>query len=98
MTTDICSKNHGGNAQSTAANAKTNKKRDAARILALLEAVGASTCDDVETALGMSHQTCSARFSELKRAGLIEPTGKRKTRTGCPATAWGVVKKVEVES
>ena len=93
MTTDICSKHHGGNAQSTAANAKTNKTRDAARILALLEAVGASTCDDVEMALGMSHQTCSARFSDLKRAGLIEPTAKQKTRTGCLAMAWRKVKR-----
>ena len=86
--TDICTNHHGGNAQSEAANKITNKSRDRARILAHLATVPDATCDEVEVALGMNHQTCSARFSELKAAGLIEPTTRRKTRTGAMAMAW----------
>lgn len=47
-----------------------------------------ATCDEVEAALGMTHQTASARVHELMRAGVIEPVGKRKTRSGRGATVW----------
>ena len=88
MNTDICANRHGGNAESVAANKATNKERDAKRILALFEWHGHATCDEAEIQLGMSHQTCSARFADLKRAGLIEPTTRRKTRSGRWAMAW----------
>ena len=42
-----------------------------------------STCDEAELALGLSHQTCSARFRELTRRGWLSKTlEKRKTRSG----------------
>lgn len=93
MKPDICANRHGGNAESVAANRGTNKKRDAARILAALEYIGACACDEVEVLLCMSHQTCSARFADLKKAGLIEPTNRRKTRSGRWAMAWRKVKR-----
>lgn len=92
MKTDICANRHGGNAESVAANNGTNKKRDFYIILNRL-AVLDGTCDEVERELGMSHQTCSARFADLKRDGLIEPTTRRKTRSGRWAMAWRKVKK-----
>ena len=85
---DICTSHHGGNIFSIAANHQTNKRRDTARIIDHLRTVPNSTCDEAEIALAMNHQTCSARFSELKRDGLITPAGRRKTRTGSSAQVW----------
>lgn len=54
-------------------------------------------CDEVEVLLGMKHQTCSARFRDLKLCDppLIvkarTPEGKHirhGTRSGCTAGAW----------
>jgi predicted ArsR family transcriptional regulator len=87
---DICSRRHGGNPMSQAANRHTAKGRDRSRIIAHLRTVPNATCDEVEQALGMNHQTCSARFSELKMEGAIYPVTKRPTRTGCNAQAWAV--------
>lgn len=51
--------------------------------------VNGATCDEVEVALGMSHQTCSARFADLKDIGSITTLGVvRRTRTGARAIAW----------
>lgn len=87
---DICENNHGGDAQSAEAHGRTNKDRDRARIVEYLRTVNDATCDQVEVALGMAHQTCSARFSELKRDGVIVKAGRRETRTGCTAQAWAL--------
>lgn len=85
---DICANRHKDNEFSCTANAKTDKNRDRARILAYLTTVRDATCDEVEVALGLNHQTCSARFSELKMSGDIWATTKRPTRSGCMAQAW----------
>lgn len=90
---DICANRHGGNQQSQAANARTNKERDAARILELLHECGDFTCEEASQHLKMPYTTASARFSDLKRAKLIEPTVRRKTRSGCTAMAWRKVEK-----
>lgn len=87
-TQDICANRHGGNALSASANRVTDKKRDMVRILNHLLFVDDATCDELEVALNLSHQTCSARMADLKRAGHIFPTVKRKTRTGSLAQAW----------
>ncbi len=89
---DICASHHQGNAHSIAANRATAKNMDRAKIVAYLRTVTDATCDEVEVALAMSHQTCSARFSELKRNLTIEPSAYRKTRTGCIAQAWRLAK------
>jgi DNA-binding transcriptional ArsR family regulator len=36
------------------------------------------TCAEIETALELSHQTASARLSEMKKFGLVEDTGERR--------------------
>jgi predicted Rossmann fold nucleotide-binding protein DprA/Smf involved in DNA uptake len=42
-----------------------------------------ATCDEIEVALGMRHQTASARLRELELAGRIEKTSyRRPTRSG----------------
>ena len=87
---DICARNHGGNECSKQANRVTAKAKDRNRIIAHLLFGTDATCDEVEIALEMNHQTCSARFSELKREGIIVPTVKRATRTGCKAQAWRI--------
>lgn len=87
---DICAQRHQGNANSVSANERKrqSKASDRAAILALLRRSPGLTCDAVEAQLGMSHQTCSARFSEMKRAGTIKPAGSAPTRSGCRATTW----------
>jgi len=92
MNTDICENRHGGNAESVEANNGTNKDGDSRNILCLL-ALHDYTCEEAEEVTGMSHQTCSARFADLKRLGLIEPTMRRKTRSGRWAMAWRKVKR-----
>lgn len=63
------------------------KAIDRSRILAAIKRKP-QTCDDLEVRLGMSHQTCSARISEMQRVycgmpACIKRSGKkRKTRSG----------------
>lgn len=47
------------------------------------------TCDEVEVALEMPHQTASARITELRDLGRIVSIGRRKTRSGRGANVWG---------
>jgi hypothetical protein len=89
---DICAGRHGGNPESVAANPRSDTKaRDQAAILMELERCGerGATCDELEWQTGLSHQTCSARCSELKASGdvVTKPVGwnayeKRRTRSG----------------
>lgn len=46
------------------------------------------TCDEIEEEIGMIHQTCSARCTDLKKMGFVKTSGfKRLTRHG----AWASV-------
>jgi hypothetical protein len=86
MDDDITRNYHGGNPQSQAANQRTNKLRDRARVTRYLHPLGlrGATCDEAIVALDLDHQTCSARFSDLKKDKVIFETGeKRLTRKGC---------------
>ena len=48
-----------------------------------------ATCDEVEVALSMRHQTASARVNELMEAGKISDSGvRRRTRSGRKAIVW----------
>jgi hypothetical protein len=61
------------------------------RVYELIEMAGqvGRTCDELEAATGLVHQTCSARVTELKHAGRIVDSGlRRRTRTGRGATVW----------
>lgn len=63
-------------------------KYDRVRILRAIVASGntGKTCDEIEVELGMSHQTASARMTDLADDEHIERTTvRRKTRSGRPA-------------
>ena len=48
-----------------------------------------ATCDEVEVALGMLHQTASARIRELVQlACLVDTGGRRRTRRRRPAAVY----------
>jgi hypothetical protein len=50
------------------------------------------TCDEVEVALKLRHQTASARVRELAIMGRIRDSGRRrKTRSGRSAVVWEYV-------
>ncbi len=90
MTDDITHNYHGGNPESLEANRRTsrNKDRDRAWIVKFLmeRAAHGATCYEAEVELGLLHQTCSARFSDLKKDHVIAPNGQRRpTDTGSPA-------------
>lgn len=71
---------------------KPDKKRLQAMIIGYLRTCGAAgaTCDQMEVALNLSHQTCSPRVNELMKAQKILPLTdyKRMTRSGRRATVW----------
>ena len=59
------------------------------RCLTALENAGPMTADEVAEVLGESVLSIRPRFSELKRNGLILPTGeRRKNISGRPAVVW----------
>jgi len=87
---DITRNFHGGNPESVIAKELSRKtaERDRGWITRLTTRMGqyGITCDEAERMLGLSHQTCSARFSELKRDGILLPTlFTRRTRHNAPA-------------
>ena len=89
---DICANNHKGNPHSVAANAKihVDKRPMREKIYDLIAHRQHPTCEEIEIALGLKHQSVSARISELKRAGRIIITGERETLSGCMAATYGV--------
>jgi hypothetical protein len=60
------------------------------KVLAVIEARGehGATDDELEQALGMRHQTVSARRRELYLLGEIRTVGERRTRSGRLARVW----------
>lgn len=47
------------------------------------------TCDEAEIALGLSHQTCSARLNELvARSDIVDSGNRRPTRSGRKAIVY----------
>lgn len=51
-----------------------------------------ATCDEVETGMGLLHQTAAARLRELELAGRVRKTEqRRKTRSGRSATVYRAV-------
>ena len=74
---------------------KDKAPADASKILAYIireDRPKGATCDEIEVALSMSHQTASARVRDLFKAGSIRDSGiRRNTRTGRKATVWEAV-------
>lgn len=51
--------------------------------------VGGATCDEIEVALDMRHQTASCFITVMGKKGMIENSlEKRKTRSGRDAIVW----------
>ncbi len=62
-----------------------------AKVLAHIVSCGVrgATCDEVEVALRMTHQTASARVNELKgRHAIVDSGNRRPTRSGRGAAVW----------
>lgn len=74
-------------------------ERDATLILAYIKRVRGATCDEVEVALNLSHQTTSARCADLKnKLGLIVDSGeRRRTRSGRKAAVYVAETKGEMK-
>jgi hypothetical protein len=68
------------------------------RVLQHVIAIGSRgvTCDEVELALNMRHQTASARLRELFLANVIKVIGSRQTRSGRSANVY-VIQPVQME-
>jgi len=50
---------------------------------------GGATCDEIESALGILHQTASPRVRELAQKSYIHDSGvERRTRSGRQAIVW----------
>lgn len=70
-----------------------------ARVLAEIATRGGATCDEVEVALDLRHQTASARVNELAEEGKIADSGaRRKTRSGREAIVWVVTSAMSLAS
>lgn len=48
------------------------------------------TCDEIEQAFGLRHQTASARLRELELSGHLRKTDQRRTRSGRMARVYRV--------
>ena len=71
--------------------ASSHAQSDAERIAEFISQRGeiGATTDECEVALGLSHQTASARMRSLQIKQRIMDLGeRRKTRTGCNAVVW----------
>lgn len=61
------------------------------KILRVLAERGPSTCDEVEVALNMRHQTASARIRELAlQCRIVDSNVKRFTRSKRKAIVWAL--------
>lgn len=95
---DITKRYHGGNEHSKKANEIAHKYKIGAR-QRILEELGNTSwhgelglsCEEIEDATGLSHQSCSARCSELRREGKIKIVGERKTRSGAMAAVYQAI-------
>lgn len=72
---DISAGKHKGNAQSKAANLKVSKTESREQVMYVLLHYGASTCKEIAQKLGKPMHYVSGRITELKKLGMVEPTG-----------------------
>ena len=67
--------------------ASTDRAKRIVEVTELLRASASGlTADEAAEAMGVGQATTSARFNDLKRAGMVAKVERRPTRTG--ATAW----------
>lgn len=81
---DICERNHKSDPHSTEARRSIDASEIRKKVLDYIKSCGehGAICEQVEQALQMSHQTASARCSELKAQRLVEVRGSRNTKSG----------------
>ena len=61
------------------------------KVLAMLKRLQGATCDEAQTLLNMTHQSCSPCFTWLSKDGQIYDSGQRRvTRSGRKAIVWRV--------
>lgn len=61
----------------------------AAKVYRFIVVSGGATCDEIEWATGMRHQTASARVRELAdKKQIKDSTLRRRTRSGRQAIVW----------
>jgi hypothetical protein len=80
--------------RAAAESVRTTAPIQQAAVLAYLAQCGpqGATVDEIEEALGLRHQSASARMTEAVRMGLAEDSGeRRRTRSGRTAAVWVVV-------
>lgn len=85
---DITSRYHKGNKNSIEAGESIDKASMRREIMGYITACGpgGATCEEIEFALNMRHQTASARCTELKALGRVEVIGTRLTTSGRSAS------------
>ncbi len=99
--TDVTARYHGGDEFSAEAFEQTpeqRRRRDRARIERSIREDGPATCEALEERLGLSHQTCSARISEMRRGGDLVEVGRAATRSGRSARVHQMADLVAAES
>jgi uncharacterized protein (UPF0264 family) len=76
--------------KAAAASIRGDAARIRQKVLDAIRGAGARgmTCDEVEVATGLTHQTASARVHELMRLERICDGGRRPTRSKRLATVW----------
>jgi hypothetical protein len=78
---DICSRKHGGNIHSRAANERAAPCKATQRAAVFMEVVASDdaglTCRELASRWGVDMNQISGRFSELKAGGLIAQSGRR---------------------
>lgn len=63
-----------------------------ARVWRHLRETGGATEEETEAALGLAGNTCRPRIWELRKAGMVEDSGdRRSTRSGRQAVVWRIV-------
>lgn len=94
---DITRNYHRGSYNSEQANAaiQPQKKSLCDQIESYIESCGktGATCQEAERDLGIKHQTCSARFTELRKAQRIYWNGLKRALPGSqPASAFVTIR------
>ena len=95
---DVTYNYHGGDPYSDEANKHTDKDPAYGRILGLMARhPNGMVSDNASSILGIIHQTCSARFTDLKIRGVLVKAGEGKTRRGRRAGAWRLAPPPKIE-
>lgn len=79
---DISITKHKGNPQSLAANKKVSKAESREQVMYELLHCGPLTCKELAQKLGKAMHQISGRITELKKLGMVEPTGQVRNGGG----------------